>query len=280
MAWTKIDQSIRDHRKILDLSDALKINIPMTIGLLVSLWLWAMDNTSNGCIDGTSARTISRAAGWEGDPEQLMHALINVRFVDIDDAGSKFIHGWTEYEGKYVAEREREKERSQNRRNSQRARDQRSTGGQPPVDRETAAGIGDKTRSNQIIADQSRADRTTTATPVPYEQIVDLYNVICVDLQKVRTITPKRKEAMGECWAVYGRLGDYEGLFRATEASTFLLGDNNRGWCATFDWLMSVENMGKVLEGQYTDHQTHRRTNNTLDVLSEIIAREADHDEI
>ena len=280
MAWTKIDQSIRDHRKILDLSDALKINIPMTIGMLVSLWLWAMDNTVSGCMDGISARSIARAANWEGDPAQLLDALIDTHLVDIDDAGRKFLHDWPEYEGKYIAERTREKERSQNRRNSQCARDQRPTAGRPLVDQETATGRGDKTRPNQNIVDENRADGTTTATPVPYEQIVDLYNVICVDLQKVRTITPKRKEAMGECWAVYGRLGDYEGLFRATEASTFLLGDNNRGWCATFDWLMSVENMGKVLEGQYTDHQTHRRTNNTLDVLSEIIAREADHDEI
>ena len=206
MAWIRVDQSIRDHRKIYDLSDALNISVPLTIGLLICLWLWGMDNTTSGNLDGISARTIARAAKWDGDPEQLLDALIDSGFIDVDDAGRKFIHDWAEYEGKYISARECERERSRSRRNSQRVDNQRSTDGRTAVDQKTADGKEDKTKQDQSIAAGNKADETTTSDPVPYEQIVMLYNNICVDMHEVRTITPKRRAAMGECWAEYGQL--------------------------------------------------------------------------
>ena len=50
MAWLKIYQSIRQHRKILDAADALEIAPPYMIGLLTSFWLWALDNAPDGRI--------------------------------------------------------------------------------------------------------------------------------------------------------------------------------------------------------------------------------------
>ena len=37
------------------------------------------------------------------------------------------------------------------------------------------------------------------------------------------------------------------------EASSFLKGQNNRNWTATFDWLIADANMAKVLDGNYKD---------------------------
>jgi hypothetical protein len=37
------------------------------------------------------------------------------------------------------------------------------------------------------------------------------------------------------------------------EASSFLKGQNNRNWFASFDWLIKDANMVKVLDGNYTD---------------------------
>ena len=48
MAWLKIYQSIREHRKILDAADDLEIEPPHMIGLLTSFWLWALDNAPDG----------------------------------------------------------------------------------------------------------------------------------------------------------------------------------------------------------------------------------------
>ena len=37
------------------------------------------------------------------------------------------------------------------------------------------------------------------------------------------------------------------------EDSSFLKGNNNRKWSATFDWLIADSNMAKVLDGNYAD---------------------------
>ena len=76
MAWLKIYQSIRQHRKILDAADALEIAPPYMIGLLTSFWLWALDNAPDGNVSEISARNIARAAEWDGDADELLQAFI------------------------------------------------------------------------------------------------------------------------------------------------------------------------------------------------------------
>ena len=77
MAWLKIYQSIRQHRKILDAADALEIAPPYMIGLLTSFWLWALDNAPDGNVSEISARNIARAAQWDGDADELLQAFIS-----------------------------------------------------------------------------------------------------------------------------------------------------------------------------------------------------------
>ena len=72
MAWLKIYQSIREHRKILDAADDLEIEPPHMIGLLTSFWLWALDNAPDGNVSNISARNIARASQWKGDADKLL----------------------------------------------------------------------------------------------------------------------------------------------------------------------------------------------------------------
>ena len=46
---------------------------------------------------------------------------------------------------------------------------------------------------------------------------------------------------------------DFKKLFELAEASSFLKGQNQRNWSATFDWLITDANMAKVLDGNYSD---------------------------
>ena len=46
---------------------------------------------------------------------------------------------------------------------------------------------------------------------------------------------------------------DFQKLFEMAEGSSFLKGQNNRNWSATFDWLIKDTNMAKVLDGNYQD---------------------------
>jgi hypothetical protein len=40
-------------------------------------------------------------------------------------------------------------------------------------------------------------------------------------------------------------------VFAQINASAFLRGDSDRGWCAGFDWALKPANIAKVLEGNY-----------------------------
>lgn len=103
--------------------------------------------------------------------------------------------------------------------------------------------------------------------PVPYEQIKDLYNSICISLPKCTAISEARKKAIKARFASGYTLDDFERLFKKTESSSFLKGKNARNWRATFDWLVKDANMAKVLDGNYDDKDQHAPVNEIEDDL-------------
>ncbi|MDO5479100.1 MAG: hypothetical protein Q4G23_08055 [Clostridia bacterium] len=48
--------------------------------------------------------------------------------------------------------------------------------------------------------------------------------------------------------------------FEKVQESSFLKGDNERGWKASFDWVMKVDNLIKVIEGNYDNAVTQAET--------------------
>lgn len=62
MAWIQIHQQLKDHRKVLAAADELDIEPAHMLGLLISFWLWAIDNAPDGSLAGISDRMIARAA--------------------------------------------------------------------------------------------------------------------------------------------------------------------------------------------------------------------------
>lgn len=83
------------------------------------------------------------------------------------------------------------------------------------------------------------------------QEVVDLWNSITI-LPSVRAVTTKRKTAIAS------RLKD--GFFRDNWKSAmiqipqqpFLLGENNRGWKADFDWFLQPDTVAKITEGKYS----------------------------
>ncbi len=99
---------------------------------------------------------------------------------------------------------------------------------------------------------------------VLYQQIVDAYNTICVSLPKVQRLSDKRKRTIEARIKAGYTPDDFEKLFEMAEASGFLKGQGDRGWCANFDWLIEDKNIVKVLEGHYADQ--HDREEAAQDV--------------
>ena len=82
MAWLQVHQTLKDHRKLFDAADQLEVEPPHMMGLLVSFWLWALDNAPTGSLVDITPRMISRAAQWDGDPEKLAKTLIRAGWID------------------------------------------------------------------------------------------------------------------------------------------------------------------------------------------------------
>ena len=107
MAWLEIHQTLRDHRKILEAADALDVKPVTMMGMMVSFWLWAIDNVPDGDVSKIRPRTLARAAQWDGDPEEFIEVLISCGWLDRHE-DSLLIHDWHEYVGKLLERREQE----------------------------------------------------------------------------------------------------------------------------------------------------------------------------
>lgn len=110
MAWIKVEQSLRDHRKLWALAHELGLGRATAIGHLVLLWLWSLDNAPTGKLNGVSPSAIATVTHWEGKPDELTDALVSAGFLD---RSRKYpdrlrIHDWKDYAGKLLESRTRQ----------------------------------------------------------------------------------------------------------------------------------------------------------------------------
>lgn len=276
MAWIQIDQALPTHRKTLRLADALDITPTHAVGLMVTLWLWSLDNAPNGLLDDIPPRTLSRILQWDGDSEELMNAMRGAGFLDENE-----IHDWQEYAGRLLDQRVAAKERMRKHRAALSRQDEQN-GHVADTLRETCSNVT-RTEQEQSAHVHSRVQYTTPQEtieqdtteeldplppkgekqqPIPFEKIMQLFNEICVSFSKVTKIEGQRKKAVAARWRTYKNLESFETLFRMTQSSSFLKGNNDRNWVANFDWIMKADNMAKVLENRYTDEKGGKRNEN------------------
>lgn len=85
------------------------------------------------------------------------------------------------------------------------------------------------------------------------QEVVDLYNSICVSYPKVQKISERRKTAIKARLKDY-TIDEFRKAFTNAENSDFLRGKNNRGWRADFDWLMNENHLAKAYEGNYDNN--------------------------
>lgn len=87
---------------------------------------------------------------------------------------------------------------------------------------------------------------------INYQQVVDMYNDICISFPRLIKLSDTRKKAIKARLKTYS-LEQFKTMFTMAESSDFLKGKNDRNWSATFDWLIKDNNMVKVLEGNYSN---------------------------
>ena len=87
-------------------------------------------------------------------------------------------------------------------------------------------------------------------TKVDVQKIVQIFNSVCKNLPNVQKVTKQRESMVKARVKEYGlsKIGD---VFQLVSQSSFLNGENDRGWKADFDWIMNPNNFIKTLEGKY-----------------------------
>ena len=104
MAWIELHQSIRDHRKIVDLAARLNIPEQYAAGLCIYMWTWALDNAPEGVLE-MSARLVTKASGWTGDEDDFLSAMLLSKWLEKTPENTLYIHDWEQYAGRLIEKR-------------------------------------------------------------------------------------------------------------------------------------------------------------------------------
>lgn len=116
MPWLKSHSELRNHPKVAKAARLLGVSMPQVIGHLHMLWWWAMDYAPSGNLSDFVAEDIAIGAGWEGDPEVFLDALLESGmgsksgFLERTPEGLA-IHDWDDHGGRDVEVRRANQER-------------------------------------------------------------------------------------------------------------------------------------------------------------------------
>ena len=102
-------------------------------------------------------------------------------------------------------------------------------------------------------------DRSCEITPPEFmpaqitpEELLEIYEGQRGELPAAGAMTPERRRRCARWLAAGFTPEEFHAAVRRAAATPFLAGDNNRGWQASFDWLIANRrNVRKVLEGEY-----------------------------
>lgn len=127
---------------------------------------------------------------------------------------------------------------------------------------------------NQLIKKRESGKNKETL-----DKIVELYNQICLSLPKAKILTETRKKKIKARLKTYS-IEDFETAFKKMEASSFLRGENDRGWTANLNWLIDRDdNMAKVLEDYYKDKEIKSKAAREQEEAFRMLAEWAEEDD-
>lgn len=153
MAWIESHQEIREHPKTRRLARRLGITVPAAIGHLHLLWWWSVDYAEDGNLAKYMPEDIADAVMWDGDPQALWDALVELHWIDVKEDGPE-VHDWDTYIGRLLEKR---------RKDAERKRDSRDK--TPPVQPPSAGHPSDASEDIHATAQVTVPYRTVPSSP-------------------------------------------------------------------------------------------------------------------
>ena len=171
-----------------------------------------------------------------GTLEKALDIFKELGLIEILDSGAIYMMDIQNFIGKSSTEADRQRE-YYNR-----------------IERDKANKVSCKKSYKKSTPETEIELKTEKEIKIDYQQIADMYNNTCVSFPRLTKLSENRKKAIKARLKIYS-VEDFQKLFEMAEGSSFLKGQNNRNWSATFDWLIKDTNMAKVLDGNYTDKE-------------------------
>lgn len=208
----------------------------VAVAVLFEIMRQSFDSDSEKYMEVSRKRVEAGKAGsskrWGEKPDQANDDettcekdMANANFATLNDSkpianDSKRISGMTkiadneyDYDNEYDNDKDKERE-----------------------ERESAAKVKDPSPSSDQIC----------------KEIIESYNSIAIRLPRPADLTPSRKRTITEILQTK-TIEQIKLAFQKAEDSSFCTGHNKRGWKASFDWIITPDNMTKLIEGNFDD---------------------------
>lgn len=99
-------------------------------------------------------------------------------------------------------------------------------------------------------------------------RIKDIYNQHCPNLPQVQKLTDKREKAIDKFLKEFTEEQFIE-ICKIANYTDFLIGKNDKGWKADFDFLMRPDKATNVLEGKYNNSKSENGINDFKELWEE-----------
>lgn len=238
-----------EHPKTRRLAKLLNVPQYAACGLLECLWHFSARYAIAGDIGQWSDEEIAGGVYWQGDPAQLIDALVTSGWMDRDSACRLLVHDWHDHADESVRKTLRNRGLS-----FATLREKAPTVPTKPVTEESPL----PTAAEEAPPEAPAAEDAAPKVHVPYEHILVTYRRFCVGagLPDVKIITEARKKKLRVRWSEQAFRENVERIFAKAAGSRFLCGQNDRSWRASFDWIIENEkNYTKILEGNYDNRE-------------------------
>ena len=183
-----------------------------------------------------------------------LKTLSELEMIKFDDDGYLKIANWEKHQNIEGLEKIREQNRIRKQR--QRARQKALKEGKEDNSHVTSrdSHATDIDIEEDIDIDRDIDTTSTTLTKDTINQIIEEWNKL--GLQQLRGINNNtNRHSMLKARIKEYSLDDVIQAIRNIDESSFLKGQNKRGWTITFDWLIRPNNFIKVLENNYKDKE-------------------------
>lgn len=222
---------------------------------LIRLFSMAGRIYTDGVFRGCTREDLEDFADWNGEGS-LVDFLLEVKFL-VENKGLFKINDWQEHQPWLAGA----KDRSNKAKKAAKARwSQDDIEEEDSLDDDASSMLGACGEHSVSIEGAYAGSNAPSPSPspsplpspspIPYQSILDHYNNSCPSLPRATRLTDKRRGAINAVIKEFGEDAFKEALLKV-ERCPHLIGDNDRGWRADFDWLTNKNNLLKVIEGRY-----------------------------